>query len=74
MPWITFTDDFDFSPAAKGGRVTTAYKRGMTMNVTRECAELAIAKAKAKRAASARRSKGKSQQAGAGSDENQQAD
>lgn len=41
--WIRFTRDFDFSPAAKGGCVTIAYKAGMTENVTRECATLAVA-------------------------------
>jgi hypothetical protein len=45
--WIRFTSDFPFSPAARGGRVTIAYKTGMTMNVTRECADKAIAVGKA---------------------------
>ncbi len=45
--WVRFTADFDFSPAAFGGRSTTAYKAGMVLNVTRECADLAIAAGKA---------------------------
>jgi hypothetical protein len=39
--WFRFTRDFDFSPAAKAGRVTVAYKAGMVQNVTRECADAA---------------------------------
>lgn len=49
MAWVTFTDDFDFSPAARRGNVTIAYKSGTTANVTRECVEMAIAAGKAKR-------------------------
>lgn len=45
--WVRFTADFDFSPAAFGGRSTTAYRAGMEMNVTRECADIAIAAGKA---------------------------
>ncbi|WP_144223612.1 hypothetical protein [Mesorhizobium amorphae] len=41
--WVRFTEDFDHSPAALGGRVTTAYKAGMVENVTRECGGAAIA-------------------------------
>ncbi|WP_421912734.1 hypothetical protein [Mesorhizobium sp.] len=41
--WVRFTGDFDFSPAAHGGRSTIAYKAGMVENVTRECADLAVA-------------------------------
>jgi hypothetical protein len=37
--WVRFTGDFDFSPAALGGRSTTAYRAGMELNVTRECAD-----------------------------------
>jgi hypothetical protein len=39
--WFRFNRNFDFSPAAKAGRVTIAYKAGMVQNVTRECAEAA---------------------------------
>lgn len=39
--WFLFERNFDFSPSAKGGRVTIAYKSGMVKNVTRECAEAA---------------------------------
>ena len=35
--WVRFARDFDFSPAAHGGRVTIAYKAGTVANVTREC-------------------------------------
>lgn len=37
MPWVEFTKDFDFSPSARNGRVTMAYKAGTVANVTREC-------------------------------------
>lgn len=40
--WVRFTADLDFSPAARKGWVTLAYKAGTTANVTRECAELAL--------------------------------
>ena len=49
MPWVRFTSDFDFSPAALGGRYTKAYKAGTVDNVTRECADLALAAKKAVR-------------------------
>jgi hypothetical protein len=45
--WVRFTGDFDFSPAALGGRSTTAYRAGMELNVTRECADQAVAAGKA---------------------------
>ena len=41
--WVTFLKDFDFSPRARGGRVTIAYKAGMHLNITRECASKARA-------------------------------
>jgi hypothetical protein len=47
--WVRFTSDYDFSPAARNGRVTVAYKAGMVQNVTRECATLAVAAEKAVR-------------------------
>ncbi len=40
--WVKFTGDFDFSPAARKGRVTIAYQAGTVKNVTRECAGQAI--------------------------------
>ena len=40
---MTFTERFDFYPAARKGYVCVAYKQGMTRNVTRECAEKARA-------------------------------
>jgi hypothetical protein len=46
--WVRFTDDFDFSPAERNGRVTIAYKAGMLQNVTRECAGQAIPQGKAR--------------------------
>jgi hypothetical protein len=55
MPWVRFTEDFDFSPVVKGGRVTKAYKAGMVQFVTRECATRALAAGKAKRAQSTRK-------------------
>lgn len=45
--WVRFTADFDFSPAALGGRSTIAYKAGMELNVTSECAAAAKAAGKA---------------------------
>jgi hypothetical protein len=47
-PWVEFTENFDFSPAALKGMSTLAYKKGTKANVTRECAEKAIAAKKAK--------------------------
>lgn len=43
MPRVRFLADFDFSPAARGGRVTIAYRAGVVANVTRECLALARA-------------------------------
>lgn len=43
MPWVTFTRNYDFSPAKLGGRVTVAYKKGTTLLVNRECADGALA-------------------------------
>lgn len=45
--WVRFTADHDFSPAARGGRVTIAYRAGQVLNVTRECATAAIRAGKA---------------------------
>jgi hypothetical protein len=45
--WVRFTSDYPFSPDAMKGRVTIAYKAGMVMNATRECADKAIAVGKA---------------------------
>lgn len=50
MPWIRFTKDFDFSPAARKGFVTIAYKAGMLHNVTTPCARVALAANRAVRA------------------------
>lgn len=44
MPWIRFTRDFDYSPPEKGGRVTIAYRAGTVANVTRACADAAMAR------------------------------
>ncbi len=41
--WVRFTKDFDYAVPGKGGRVTIAYKAGTVKNVTRACADLAIA-------------------------------
>ena len=54
--WLSFTADFDFSPAARRGRVTIAYKAGTVANVTRECADKAIDAGKAVKAGNSRRS------------------
>jgi hypothetical protein len=43
---VRFTADFDWSPSALNGTVTTAYKAGQTHTVTRECAERAVAAGK----------------------------
>lgn len=51
--WVRFTQPYDFSPEAKGGRVTIVYKGGVH-NVTRECADKAIAAGKAVRTTSPR--------------------
>lgn len=40
---FTFTRDFDWSPPALRGTVTTAYKAGTTETVTHECAAAAEA-------------------------------
>jgi len=55
MAWVTFTADFDFSPAARKGTVTLAYKAGTTANVTRECLEQAVAAGKATRTTAPKR-------------------
>ncbi|WP_129415265.1 hypothetical protein [Mesorhizobium sp. Pch-S] len=68
--WIRFTEDFDFSPAALGGRVTTAFKAGMVENVTRECSEAAIA---ANRAVPASRPRTKDDQDGNAGEQQQPA-
>jgi|GEM_PF-803231 len=44
MVWVRFTEDYDFR-ATK--RATVSYKAGTKMNVTRECADRAIAAGKA---------------------------
>ena len=43
MPWVEFTDKFDFTPGADR-RTTTAYKAGHRVLVTTECFEKASAK------------------------------
>ena len=47
--WVRFTSDFDFVPAVLRGRVAIAYKTGMRLNVTRECADAALASGKAEK-------------------------
>lgn len=49
MAWVRFTADFDFSPIARKGHVTIAYKKGMVKNVTTECATLSTGAGKAER-------------------------
>lgn len=48
MPWVRFTGKFDFTPA-KQRLVTVAYKAGAVENVTRECADTAVAAGRAER-------------------------
>lgn len=43
MPWVRFTKDYDWVQPA----FTIAYKAGMHLNVTRACADEAIAAGKA---------------------------
>jgi hypothetical protein len=40
---LPFIKDFDFSPDAKSGMVTIAYKAGEEYTVTRECHQKAFA-------------------------------
>ena len=65
MPWIEFTDDFDFTVPNRAGRITVAYKRGMVENVTRECADRVKAAGKGK-ATTAPGSKAKAEDEAAG--------
>lgn len=44
--WVRFTADFDWRQPA----FTIAYKDGMTLNVTRACADAAVAAGKAEKA------------------------
>jgi hypothetical protein len=46
MPWVRFTENFDFSHRYGS---TTAYKAGMVLNVTRRCAGAALAAKRAVR-------------------------
>lgn len=55
MPWVRFTDRFDWRPPQLKGRVTYAYKAGSTYLVTTPCAEAALAKGKAVRTVSPKR-------------------
>ena len=52
MPWVRFTEDFDWNPAP---RSTIAYKAGMIQNVTRRCQEAARAAGKVVSAKTPRR-------------------
>ncbi len=53
--WVRFLADHDFSPAARGGRVTIAYRAGQVVNVTRECGEAAVAAGRAVTCAAAQK-------------------
>lgn len=55
MVWVRFTREFDFSPAALKGWSTTVYREGLTANVTRECADKAIAAAAAEKVTAPKR-------------------
>ena len=48
--WVRFTADFEWRQPA----FTIAYKDGMTLNVTRACADAAVAAGKAERVARVR--------------------
>ena len=54
MPWVEFSDSFNFTPAADR-RSTTAYKAGHKALVTTECFEAAKAARKADRIATPKR-------------------
>jgi len=47
MPWVRFTDDFNWHVPRYKGRVTVAFKKGTTKFVTRAAAAEAVAKGKA---------------------------
>ena len=47
MPWVRFSQDFDYVPPERRGLATIAYKAGSKCNVTRRCAGMAIAGGKA---------------------------
>lgn len=47
MPWVEFTDSFNFTPSADR-RSTTAFKAGHKVLVTTECARAAKEAGKAK--------------------------
>lgn len=47
--WVRFIKDFDYAPAARNGHVTIAYKAGSEVNVTRDCADKALAAKAAER-------------------------
>lgn len=44
MPWVRFVDDFDWRPS---GKAVVAFKRGMTLFVTRAAADASIARGRA---------------------------
>lgn len=44
MPWVEFTNDFNWRPKAN---VIVAFKRGLKVFVTRRCAQTAIEAGKA---------------------------
>lgn len=43
MPTVTFIEDFDWTPPEANGRITIAYKAGMTVKVRKRAAEAAMA-------------------------------
>jgi hypothetical protein len=47
MPWVRFTDNFNWHVPTYKGRVTVAFKKGTTKFVTRACAAEALGKGKA---------------------------
>jgi hypothetical protein len=47
MPRVLFIEDYDYNPAAHGGRWTMFYRKGTEAVVTRECAADAVGKGRA---------------------------
>lgn len=47
MPWVKFTDDFDWYPPERNGRYCVAYRAGMSLLVTTPCAIAAVDAGKA---------------------------
>jgi hypothetical protein len=55
MPWVEFTDDFDWKPKPQ---ITIAYRAGFKGNVTTPCAQAAVAKGVATKSKTPRKDDG----------------